>query len=370
MAIRVLHVINDISADMRYGGPAMNCLRHSKFLESEETSVTVWGSYSGTPLSYGGKSKIFRKNRVFIPRYRFTFQFGLGNFLSLFKAINNSDLVHVHFAREMNPVLASLIAIFLKKKLILQTHGMIVKNPKLFYMLWDYLFTIRIFLHAAVVLPLQKNEELDLREFPINRSHIVPNGIEISDSFQEMNNRNGIVFMSRIHERKRPGIFLDASVLITDRGYPGNIGIYGEDSGYLVQLLELLESKELSSWYRGGVSHQQAIEILSASELLILPSYLEPFPMVVLESLIVGTPVVIMTDCGIADIVTELDPLFVCSSNPEDIAINTYKILAKYASIESRIELSVKARNVFSITRTIDGFNEAYAIATSGDENA
>ena len=363
MSVRILHVINDVSFEMRYGGPAMNCLRHSKFLESEDTQVTVWGTYSSSPLPYGGSFRIFRKNRVYLSRYRFTFQFHISNVRSLFNAINSADLVHVHFAREMNPVLASLITILLRKKLVLQTHGMIVKNQGFFYKLWDSVFTNWIFSKSSVVLPLQKMEELDLRDFPIKRFHIVPNGIEVSDSFKCVENREGIVFISRIHERKRPGVFLDAATMIRSGGYSGGFSIYGEDAGYLPQLVDRLKRDEASGWYKGGVSQVRAVEILSSAELLILPSYHEPFPMVVLESLTVGTPVVIMNDCGISDMVAKLDPLFVCSPIPYEISANTLEIISKYRTLESRIELAMKARQLFSLSRTIEGFKAAYAIA-------
>ena len=370
MTTSILHVINDVSADMRYGGPAMNCLRHSKFLESEDCKVTVWGTYSNNPLTFEGSSKIFCANKVYFPKYRFTFQFRISNIPSLFKAIKKSDIVHVHFAREMNPVLASLISIFLHKKLILQTHGMILQNSKLLYRAWDFLFTNRIFSRASVVLPLQKMEEMDLRKFPINRFLIVPNGIEVKDSFDNTEIRDGIVFMSRIHERKRADIFLDAVDRIKEGGYIGSIGIYGEDAGYLSQLVELLKAKDGLNWYKGGVSHQKAIDILRASELLILPSHHEPFPMVVLESLTAGTPVIVMSDCGISDTVAEIDPLFVCSSDPAEIAMKTFEIISKYRSLELRIELARNSKEIFSIIRTIEGFNRAYAIATYGDLNA
>ena len=370
MKTRILHVINDVSADMRYGGPAMNCLRHSKFLESENYNVTVWGTYTGSPLVFDGNSKVFRKNRVYFPKYRFTFQFSFSNVFSLFKSIKKSDIVHVHFAREINLVLASLISIFLNKKLVLQTHGMILQNSKLMYKVWDFLFTNRIFSKASVVLPLQKMEEIDLQKFPIKHTLIVPNGIEVKDVFETIEIRDGIVFMSRIHERKRTDIFLDVIDRLKVKGYTGSIGIYGEDAGYLSQLVKLLKDRNCLSWYKGGVSHQKAIDILGASELLILPSHHEPFPMVVLESLTVGTPVIIMSDCGISDMVAEIDPLFVCSSDPAEIAIKALEIVSKYSSLQSRIKLAHGSREKFAIVRTIEGFKRAYEIASYGEIDA
>ncbi len=368
--IKILHVINDISADMRYGGPAMNCLRHSQFLESEKTEVTVWGTYSSLPLTYKGKSKIFLANTILFPRYRFTFQFGIKNFGSLVKAIKKSDVIHVHFARELNPVLASVLALLLGKKLILQTHGMIVQNPSSLYKIWDILFTNRIFARASLVLPLQRIEELDLRKFPIKRFLVVPNGIEIDLDIPLAQTRKGIVFISRIHERKRPDIFVSAAAIIERDGYVGGVSIYGEDAGFRIKLLELLEFYKSTDWYKGGISHRQALEILSGSELLILPSHHEPFPMVVLESLVAGTPVIIMNDCGIADMVSKLDSLFVCSSDPLEIASRALEIISKYKSVELRSRLATEARESFSIDRTIEGFMDAYFIATEGKADA
>ena len=370
LPIKVLHVINDISADMRYGGPAMNCMRHSKYLESSDCSVTVWGTYSTEPLTYTGKSQIFCKNRSYIPKYRFTFQFGFKNFKSLYIAIKEVDIVHVHFAREINPVLASLITLLFRKKLVLQTHGMVVKKTELFYSIWDRLFTNVIFSRASIVLPLQEAEMRDLQKFPINNFLIVPNGIEYDGDFKNQERRDGVVFMSRIHERKKPEIFLEAARHMKSMDFQGNFAIYGEDAGYLPKFKLLLKNYNLNHWYKGGVEHDEALSILGSSELLVLPSDLEPFPMVVLESLTLGTPVIIMNDCGIAEKVRDLDPLFVCSQNASDISKNAIEILTKYKSASSRFQLAKEARSTFSIMQTVEGFKRAYMLSICGDDVA
>ena len=57
--------------------------------------------------------------------------------------------------------------------------------------------------------------------------------------------------------------------------------------------------------------------MLARSNLLILPSKDEPFPMVILEALAVGTPVVVNPSCGFAKELEKIDPLFV--SRTEDL---------------------------------------------------
>ncbi len=370
LLIKVLHVINDISSDMRYGGPAMNCMRHSKYLESPECSVTVWGTYSTEPLAYKGNSAIFLKNRIFLPKFRFTFQFSLKNIWSLYNAIRAVDIVHVHFAREINPVVSSIMTLLLRKKLILQTHGMVVKRTGMFYRLWDILFTNMIFSKASYVLPLQEAEKRDLQKFPISDFLIVPNGIDFEECFENQEVRSGVVFISRIHDRKRSEIFVEAAIQMKIAGFLGKFAIYGEDAGYLPKLKLLLEKDDLLHWYKGGVEHDEALAILGSSELLVLPSDFEPFPMVVLESLSLGTPVIIMNDCGIADKVAGLDPLFVCSNSASDISRRAFEILAKYQSVSSRLLLAKNARSIFSIMRTVEGFERAYLLSIRGDKVA
>jgi glycosyltransferase involved in cell wall biosynthesis len=355
---------------MRYGGPAMNCLRHSSYLDSDQTKVTVWGSYVSEPLAYTGKKSIFIKNKVLLPRFRFTFQFGLKNIPSLFSEIRKSDVVHVHFARELTPVLASFITLLLKRKLVLQTHGMITKKDDLIYSLWDFLFTNPIFTRASIVLPLQEFEKRQLQHFPIKNFHIVPNGIDTAGLLEIELTREGVVFVSRIHERKRPEIFVESSKILLQQGYSGRIQIYGDDAGHLAKLKSVLIENNVPDWYVGGISHGQVLEVLSTSELLILPSFSEPFPMVVLESLSLGTPVLIMDDCGIADICSSLDPLFVSSSNPNQIAKQALEILAKYSGFQIRVELANRSREKFSIMRTVEGFRDSYAKLDLSCENA
>ncbi len=370
MQIKVLHVINDISKDMRYGGPAMNCLRHSSYLDSDQTKVTVWGSFVSEPLAYSGKRSVFVKNKVLFPRFRFTFQFGLRNIPSLFSEIRKSDVVHVHFARELNPVLASFITLLLKRKLVLQTHGMISKKDDFVYGLWDFLFTNPIFTRASIVLPLQEFEKRQLQDFPIKNFHIVPNGIDTAGFLEIELIREGVVFVSRIHERKRPEIFVESSKILLQKGYSGRIQIFGDDAGHLTKLKSVLAENKVPDWYRGGISHSQALEVLSKSELLILPSFCEPFPMVVLESLSLGTPVLIMEDCGIADMISSLDPLFVSSNSPNQISRQALEILTKYSSFPLRVELANRSREKFSIMRTVEGFSDAYAKLDLRCENA
>lgn len=357
---KVLHVINDVSIEMKYGGPAMNCLRHSEFLEKSGIEISVWGTYTSKPMQYQGKNAYFLQNYDLLKVKRFVFQFSPRNILVLFKLINHVDIVHVHFAREINPVIACLITILKRKKLVLQTHGMIVKDSKLEKQFWDLIFTNYIFSKANIVLPLQEDELLNLQKFPIGKFAILPNGISLQDESFIESERKSIVFISRLHERKKPNLFIDSAILIERKSTSEIFEIYGEDAGALQSMNIYLENSGRSDWYKGGLEHAEVLKKLSKSKLLILPSEKEPFPMIILESLVAGTPVIAMSDSGIAQQLALLDPLFVTQPNAEMIANNAFQILKKYSSTESRISLSKKAFTIFSIDEVVSKLIDIY----------
>ena len=94
--------------------------------------------------------------------------------------------------------------------------------------------------------------------------------------------------MGRVDERK--GI---AELLAAFKEKPAlNLHIVGPDSsGYLKDVCESNIIKH------GELSHDKTIEIMRDMDALILPSYSEGFPLVILEAMAVGLPV-IATDVG------------------------------------------------------------------------
>ena len=61
----------------------------------------------------------------------------------------------------------------------------------------------------------------------------------------------------------------------------------------------------------GALQTHQVQEMISEIDLLVLPSKDEPFPMVILEAMAVGTSVLIMPSCGFAKDLANFEPKFV-----------------------------------------------------------
>jgi glycosyltransferase involved in cell wall biosynthesis len=150
-------------------------------------------------------------------------------------------------------------------------------------------------------------------------SKILPNGIAVKKfAISIANKSKRIVFCSRLDKRKGIEKFIELADAFRNSSY--NFEIYGPDGGELSLVNSEIKSRNLSEvlQYKGALQAHQVQEMISEIDLLVLPSKDEPFPMVILESLAVGIPVLIMPSCGFAKDLALFEPKFVSQS--EDFA--------------------------------------------------
>ena len=75
----------------------------------------------------------------------------------------------------------------------------------------------------------------------------------------------------------------------------------------------------MKSWI-GQQDNEQKFSVLAQHDLMILPSHDENFANVVIESLSVGTPVLISSNVGLADYILATNLGWVCDNEPSDLA--------------------------------------------------
>jgi glycosyltransferase involved in cell wall biosynthesis len=108
----------------------------------------------------------------------------------------------------------------------------------------------------------------------------------------------------------------------------------------------------------------EVTKVFANVDLLILPSLEDAYPMVILESLSVGTPVLISRLCGNADDVKLIDPEFVCTSDGiEEYVTKTKSILQKYSSGTNRDVLKKLSLEFFDIKPLTKSLVELYKVA-------
>lgn len=198
-----------------------------------------------------------------------------------------------------------ILAKFYNIKVVLAPRGelckgafAINKNKKRFYI--EILNRFKLF-HNIVFQSTSEEESVSISQLlGVHHSYIckVPNipslpMQEYSHSKKEKG-RAKFVFLSRIHPKKNLLFVLD---LLKNIDEQVSLDIYGsiEDEKYWSKCLEAIKvlPNNITVRYNGEVSHNQVHYTFSMYDAFIFPTFSENYGHAIIESLIVGTPVII-----------------------------------------------------------------------------
>lgn len=303
--MKVLHVVTWLDEANSFGGPVTVASNLASELRrmGEQAELVAAG-----PSSKSNREvRILRGFRV-APRLGFS---GIVSPSLLWWVLRNArrfDAVHVHICRDLVTLPATRIAQLRGVPTILQPHGMIDRSERRIARLLDRMATRRAFALAKGVLALTEKERQELSStvgIAETSIDLVPNGIEAMEA-RPARRRPVALFASRLHPRKRPMNFLIAArmVLQQNADQPWEFVVAGADEGEGTAVRQAIESiGDVRVATVGALRRDEVLDRLSDSRILVLPSVEEPFPMIVLEALSVGTPVIVSRSCGLADFV-------------------------------------------------------------------
>ncbi len=100
--------------------------------------------------------------------------------------------------------------------------------------------------------------------------------------------------------------------------------------------------------------------MLMEVDLVVLPSKDEPFPMIVLEALAVGTSVLVMPSCGISMELKNFRSFFVSKSENTDGLVKSLEISMSRRNKKERDEIMHFCREYFSIKGVADTLEHVY----------
>jgi glycosyltransferase involved in cell wall biosynthesis len=171
-----------------------------------------------------------------------------------------------------------------------------------------------------------------------------------------------ILFLSRIHQKKGLDILFN---VLANVDFDFNLNIVGDgDMTYINELKKMSNSYNIShkiSWLGSKYEHEKMNMYLEA-DLFVLPSLDENFANTVVESLSVGTAVLLSKSVGLSDFVVENDLGWVYNSTTEDLKLKLDEI---YASREKLIDIAEKApaivKNKFSTKQIIQNYLNLYS---------
>lgn len=152
---------------------------------------------------------------------------------------------------------------------------------------------------------------------------VLPNFVklpaEINFPERELSPVFKLLFFSRIEEKKGLDLLIKALPAVT---VPYTLTIAGDgDRDYVDSLKKLATENGLADkidWI--GFQNENKFDLLYAHDLFVLPSYDENFGNAVIESLSVGTAVLISEEVGLEDYVNVNNLGWVCHTNPASVA--------------------------------------------------
>lgn len=243
------------------------------------------------------------------------------------------DVVHIHFAREVIPATTAAATRSLGIPTVLQPHGML-GNVAGIRGVVDRLWVRRALENASVVLALQDHERRQLERLaPGARIRILPNGIPAGSSpgrsVGNGHHPKTVLFLARLHPRKRVLDFIEMARLLHDGGLDARYVVVGHDAGDRAEAERRVSALGLSDAvsFVGGVPASGVSKWYEAADVYVLPAVDEPFGLTVLEAMRAGVPCVVTNACGIAETLGHTGAALVADPEPGSLAGNVMRIL-------------------------------------------
>ncbi|OAQ38586.1 hypothetical protein A5893_14325 [Pedobacter psychrophilus] len=288
----------------------------------------------------------------------------------LWKTVKQFDIVHIHAWWNLVTMPACLIAIFRGSKVIFTPRGTLSN-----YSFQNNNNKIKAFFHQFIGSSLLNKTYFHCtsqKEVADNQSLLNPKAIFNIPNFVELPWRNvfskedhsqilHLIFLSRIEKKKGLEILFDALAKLE---FEWKLSIVGNgELSYAESLRVKAKGLKIDDRiaFLGAVYGNEKFELMAQHDYLILPSYDENFANVVIESLFVGTPVLITKNVGLSEYVSQNNLGFVCErseSNIMEMIISANK--AKNTDFFNQERLNQVIRNDFSEKNLKDLYLDMY----------
>ena len=302
----------------------------------------------------------------------FIFQNVLAEFKSVILLIKNRFNYNSAVFLGGEPVLTLFTAKLLKKNVILFPQTSVscgVKNLYkrtyfgfLAYLIYKFLERINIHLANWIIVDSKEiSRDLNLKKyshkvFINNPTFIETNNFKINKHFGERKNLVG--YIGRLSEEKGILNFLDAIPLIFKKLDDVKI-VIGGDGPLKNDVINFINKNGFNDkiQFTGLISHDKLPEYLNELKLVVIPSYIEGLPTIILESMACGTPILAAPVGGIPGIIKDNLTGFIMENNsPECICENVVRSLS-CSEHEKIIKRSLKViENNYSLKIVINRF--------------
>lgn len=368
--MKIIQIASLVTPDGAYGGPVRVAVNQTRALLASGHNVVLAAGAEGyrgeLPKTFDGVPvKLFRARNV-VPRSGFAGVIAPGLQKWLIGNIDSADVLHVHMSRDLVTLPTAISASRRGRPYVVQTHGMIAESTHPLARPLDALWTKRALAGAGRVFYLTPTERAGLEVVGSSglRLQELHNGVpELADVPSRPVDALEVLFLARLHRRKRPQIFVDMARILHKRFPTVRFTLVGPDEGEGDMVRAAIAEAALSkvvSW-EGPVRPDLSAERISRCAVYVLPSVDEPFPMSVLEAMRLGKPVVVTDTCGLSAAIHQYQAGSVVGADLTSLVQAVEKLLL---SPLRRTETGANARklavNRFGMGRVVDELTSAY----------
>ncbi len=313
--MNITHIISSLESNQ--GGPPNVVLNMAEQQSKLGNKVKVVSQFK--KLKYKTRKKTkgikiikgeFLFKRHYIPNINFI--------IKIYKALKNSDVVHLHGVWNGVISISLLLCRFMKKKTILTPHGSLdsfnIKNrfyfKKFYYYILEkynlehvhayHFLTKREFGSSCWINTLIKKKKL-VQSNGIDVRYL--NNIKINKKIPTNKNKINITYLGRLNKIKNIQIQIKLlfKLLIKDKNYVLNI--IGPDDGELVRLKNLSKKLNLKNKvnFKGPIYGEQRFSWIKNSDIVLLTSFYECNSILAIETIALGGVLLCTNSCNLSD---------------------------------------------------------------------
>jgi len=244
-------------------------------------------------------------------------------------------IIHIHAWWNLVSVLSCFIAKWYRIPVVLSPRGMLTSytannRNSIAKRIIQYIIGKRLLKYCHIHATSEKEKEDILRFIKPKSITVISNLVNLPQQFLNQNmlqpnqlttqpNPFKLIFLSRIEEKKGLALLFEG---LAELPFEWTLTIAGSgEENYILRLKSKAESLKIHkriSWV-GQVTNEAKFNLLAKHDLMVLTSHNENFANVVVESLSVGTPVLISDQVGLADYVVEKDFGWITALNIKSI---------------------------------------------------
>ena len=313
--MNITHIISSLESNQ--GGPPNVVLNMAEQQSKLGNKVKVVSQFKNLKYKTRKKSKgikiikgEFLFKRHYIPNINFI--------IKIYKALKNSDVVHLHGIWNGVISISLLLCRFMKKKTILTPHGSIdsfnIKNrfyfKKFYYYLLEkynleyvhayHFLTKKEFGNSSWINTVTKKKKI-IQSNGIDIRYL--NNIKINKKIPTNKNKINITYLGRLNKIKNIQIQIKLlfKLLIKDKNYVLNI--IGPDDGELGRLKNLSKKLNLEDKviFKEPIYGEQRFSWIKNSDIVILTSFYECNSILAIETIALGGVLLCTNSCNLSD---------------------------------------------------------------------